>query len=294
MNRSFSITILAFLCGEAYCPAADPPQEFEVASVKLSGPRTGPEQGTMGCFRRDPSRYVCLNASVSLMAMQAYGLKPYQLRPPFSEDTVRFNVEARVPPGATTEQVKVMLQHLLAERFQLSFHRENVEVQGYALMVAKGGPKLRETVPESRASGDSAPPRAPQEVENADGFHNFRIRNGFSVSRANGLTRWVGTAVSTNSTEGANLCGMLNSITGQPVIDATGLTGKYDLVLTFSSDSAAAERQLPARPGDVPPDSPGMTIFAALEKQLGLKLERRKVPVEAFVIDHAEKTPVEN
>jgi len=254
----------------------------------------------MGCFLSNPSRYRCVNASVSLMVLQAYGLKAYQLRPPASEDTVRFNVEANVPAGATTEQVRVMLQNLLTERFKLVFHREKIEVQGYVLLAAKGGPKMKDaTSAPPRAPGTSPSTPATEAIKDADGFNNFHVRNGFTVSRANGLTRWVGTEVPMDSAEDANLCGILNSITGDPVVNATGLTGKYDLTLTFASDTAAGERQ-PASPaasgddvGTVPLIS-GLTVFAALEKQLGLKLDSRKVMIEAFVIDHAEKTPVEN
>ena len=249
----------------------------------------------MGCFggpgSKDPGRYTCAKASVSLMAVQAYGLKPYQLRPPYSADANQFNVEAKVPPGATAEQVKAMLRNLLAERFKLAFHYEKAETQGYALVVAKSGLKMRESAPDPPAASaeGSAPPPAPGPVKDADGFAYFARRNAMAVGYANGLARWVGMNVPVDSeANSVRLTGLLNSLTGRAVIDSTGLKGKYDFTLTFSTDSVEGAS------GTVPSDDDGLTVFAALEKQLGLKLEPRKIMIDTFVIDHAEKTPVEN
>ena len=243
-----------------------------------------------GCFggpgSKDPGRYTCAKASVSLMVVQAFGLKPYQLRPPYSEDS-QFNVEAKVPPGATAEQVKVMLRNLLAERFKLAFHHEKTETQGYALVVAKSGLKMKEAAPD--------PPPASRPVKDADGFVYIPPRNGMAVGWANGLTRWVGGNVAVDPF----LVGLANTLTGRPVIDATGLKGTYDFALTFSPDNAAsgpapAPSPLPEGGVIAPPEDAGLTVFAALEKQLGLRLEPRKITIDAFVIDHAEKTPVDN
>jgi uncharacterized protein (TIGR03435 family) len=256
----------------------------------------------MGCFLSNPGRYTCVNASPSVMVVKAYGLRAYQLQPPASEDDTRFNVEANVPSGATAEQVKVMLQNLLTERFKLAFHRTRTEVEGFAILVGKRGLKIKESMPDPpRVTADGGRPPTPEPIKNAEGFNNFRVPNGFTVSRANGLTRWVGTEVPMDSAQSANLCGILNSLTGRPVVDATGLKGKYDLTFTFSSDSAAAEG-LPAPvpssasdPGGLAPAGDvGPTLFGALEQQLGLRLERRKVMIDTFVVDHVEKTPSEN
>jgi len=303
MKRAIAGTVLALICGVACGLAADQPSEFEVASVKVAPPRApGAPRGMVGCFAPNPRRYTCVNASVSIMLVQAYDLRPYQLKPPVSADDTRINVEATVPPGATAEQVRVMLQKLLTERFRLAFHREKAEVQGYALVVAKGGLKIAESTPDpprTLAEGERPPARQP--IKNAEGFNNFRVRDGFTVSRANGLTRWVGTEVPMDAVRSPNLCGILNSVTGDPVVDATGLKGKYDVTFTFASDSAAAERGPAPVPssaldpaGLVPSGDVGPTIFGALEQQLGLKLDRRKITIDAFVIDHAEKTPSEN
>jgi uncharacterized protein (TIGR03435 family) len=117
-----------------------------------------------------------------------------------------------------------------------------------------------------------------------------------AVGWANGLTRWTGGNVPVDY-----LVGLSNTLTGRPVIDSTGLKGKYNFTLTFSSDSVAGASGPAPAPSSLPDDSGiaplgdgGLTVFAALEKQLGLKLEPKKIVFDAFVIDHADKTPVEN
>ena len=302
MKHEIAGTVLAFLvCGAGYGQAAEEPLEFEVASVKVAPPRKpGEPRGMMGCFggpgSKDPGRFTCAKASVSAMVGYAYDIKPYQLRPPYSSDAIQFNVEAKVPPGATREQVRAMLRNLLAKRFNLVSHREKVEAQGYALIVAKGGLKMKESAPE-----DLSASAAPGPVKDADGFSYFARRDAMAVGYANGLARWVGMNIPVDADGNTGrLTGLLNSLTGVPVVDATGLKGKYDFTLTFSPDSTglaigpAAAPSVPDDGGIAPPDDGGLTVFAALEKQLGLKLEPRKIVVDAFVIDHADKSPVEN
>jgi uncharacterized protein (TIGR03435 family) len=303
MKRAMAGTVLAlFVCGAAHSQAADQPLKFDVASIKPNPPRKeGAPRGTMGCFggpgSKDPVRYTCAQASVSAMVLTAYGIKNYQLRPLFSPDAAQFNVEAKVPPGATAEQVKTMLRNLLAERFKLTFHYEKGETQGYALVVAKSGLKMKESAPPPPPAAEgSAPPPALVQVKDADGFVYIPPRNRMVVGWANGLTRWAGGNVPVDL-----LVGLSNTLTGRPVIDSTGLKGKYDFTLTFSTDRvegasgpAIAPSPLSDDGGIAPPGDGGLTVFAALEKQLGLKLEPRKIVFEAFVIDHAEKTPVEN
>jgi uncharacterized protein (TIGR03435 family) len=263
---------------------------FEVASIKVVAPTPGRPQGRVGCFFVNPSRYTCTNASVSLMAIYAYAVKPYQIRPPVVEDTSRYNVEATVPTGTSPDQVKLMLQNLLADRFKLVFRRVTTEVPGYVLVVTKGGLKLKAA---TELTSD-APPIPPKATQDADGFTYFPPRDGFAVSRANGLTRWVGNNVSIDSATGPNLCGILNSITGQPVVDGTGLRGRYDLTLTFNADPDQVSTALETNDDRAVTSSIGLPILSAVEGQLGLKLDSRKIAVDTFVIEHFERTPVEN
>jgi uncharacterized protein (TIGR03435 family) len=263
-----------------HAQAPDQTLQFEVASVKPSAPRPqGAPQGRVGCFggpgSRDPVRYQCTNASVSILAVTAYDLKGYQLRPPASTDSNRFDITAGVPPGTTKEQVRVMLQNLLAERFRLVFHREKTEKPGYALVVSKNGLQMKESAPEASADGASRP--GPKPIKDADGFVYTSFPGAIAPSMAGGLTRWVG-----NRTAVQILVSYLNSLLDRPVIDSTGLAGNYDFVLTFSNFTQADD------------GSGGLPIFGALEKQLGLRLEPRKLTIDEFVIDHAEKTPGAN
>lgn len=302
MRGAMAKTVLAVLvCGTAYGQATDTSLQFEVASVKPTPPRKeGEPYGTVGCRggpgSKDPSRYICTRSTVSLMALQAYGLKIYQLRPPYSQDAIGYNVEAKVPPGATAEQVKVMLQNLLTERFKMAFHYEKTETPGYALVVAKSGLKMAESATEPRpAPADGTPPAARGPVKDADGFVYIPPpRDSMAVSTENGLRRWVGNTVPMD-----RLATLLGTLVGRPVINSTGLTGKYDFSLTFSVDTLGGGGLAAAPPSasdgaQVPPADGGVTVFAASEKQLGLRLEARKIPFDAFVIDHVDKTPVEN
>lgn len=298
MRHAIAGTALALLvAGAAFGQAAEP-MEFEVASVKPAPPRApGTGVGTRGCFggpgSQTPVQYSCTNVTVSMMVVYAYGVKGYQIRPPASEDNNSFNVEAKVAAGTTAEQVKAMLRDLLAKRFKLAFHYEKTEVPGYALVVAMSGLKMKESAPDVPAAEGATAPPAAGVVKDADGFSYFARRNALVVGRANGLTRWVGMNVPVEA-----LSGLGNMITGRPVIDSTGLKGKYDFMLTFSSDSVDGERRAPSPgwedSGIGSTSAGGLTAFEAFEKQLGLKLEPKKVPFDAFVIDHADKTPVEN
>jgi uncharacterized protein (TIGR03435 family) len=203
------------------------------------------------------------------MVVTAYGIRGYQIRPPMADDTVQYDVAATIPSGATADQVKQMLRNLLAERFKLAFHREQAERPGYALVVAKSGIRMKPPAP-----NDSPIPTSP--AKDADGFVYIPPRNRMAVGWANGLTRWVGNNIGADM-----IAGLGNSLTGRPVIDATGLTGKYDFALTFAPDNA-------------PPDTDGLSVYAAFEQQLGLRLDPRKILIEEFVIDHVEKKPIEN
>jgi uncharacterized protein (TIGR03435 family) len=300
MTRQITAALLAFLaCGAARSQPAEPPLAFEVASVKPSPPRKpGEPMGRFGCFGapRSRDRFICARASLSMMVNYAYDLKPYELRPLFSTDTSQFNLEAKLPSGTTAEQIPVMLRNLLSERFKLTFHREKAEVKGYALVLAKSGLRIKESLPDASVSGESKP-RGP--VKDSDGFVYIPgLRNTLVVGSANGLTRWVGTNIALDSEvrNAPRLTGLLYSLIGLPVIDATGFKGKYDFTLTFSSDTMGTSAvPSPSEGGGIPPPADvGLTVFRAVEEQLGLKLESREIPVNLFVIDHAEKTPGEN
>ena len=320
--------LVLFALGSSYGQTADKALTFEVASVKpatlprpdgqgrimMAGPSGGP--GT-----NDPGRVRYPYMSLRNLLMNAYDVKSFQIQGPPWLDTERFEVNATMRPETTKEQFRVMLQNLLAERFKLTIHRETRELPMYSLVVARNGPKMKESAPAStgKDEGDPAPP-PPLPAQPKIGPDGFPVmswpaggRGGLFMMAMPGRARLVG--------QGQTMLDLANRLTAQlnrPVGDATGLTAKYDFTLTFSPEgmnepmgprlpvgpgggmmvavgppppsgaaAGAAPTSLPE--GETPPD-----IFRAVKDQLGLTLEAKKGPVELIVIDHIEKTPTEN
>ncbi|MGA7240148.1 MAG: TIGR03435 family protein [Bryobacteraceae bacterium] len=205
--------------------------------------------------------------------MQAFSVKTDQIEGPSWLDTDCFAITAKMPEHATKDQVPAMLQALLAERLKLAAHKEERSRSGYALVVDKGGPKFKEDDPKASFMG-----KAPQ----------GSTRFGFA---GHGQLKGVMTM--------ATLAGSLSRRGYGPVQDLTGLTGKYDIDLSWVTDPAFEPRgpeataSAPA-PQTVGGPEPEANLFAALRESLGLKLERRNVSVEFVVIDHIERVPTEN
>jgi uncharacterized protein (TIGR03435 family) len=214
--------------------------EFEVASVK---PHSSSEGSPHVSIARDPGRLTYTNITVRVLIREAYGLKVYPLsRGPDALSTGRYDVIAKVSPDASKEQRMLMLRALLAERFKLVVHRETKELPIYTLVAGKDGPKVRAV-----ANDGSAP-----ETGSAGG-HQIKAHHISMKLLAATLQAWI----------------------GDTVVDATGLTGLYDLNLDFNVDESTS--------------SEGPTVFEAVQRQLGLKLESGKGPVEVVAIDHVEK-----
>jgi uncharacterized protein (TIGR03435 family) len=176
-------------------------------------------------------------------------------------ETATFDIVATVPPGATREQANLMLQNLLADRFQLKVHRSTRELPVYALVVARNGPKLKASVDDPNA------PR-PRGTMWSGGRKRFEF----------------------NRQTMAGFAGTLQNDVDRPVIDRTGLEGTYDIRLEF----AEIKSTLPIGAGPVAPDPQAPELFTALTEQLGLRLESRRGPVEVLVVDSALRQPTEN
>jgi uncharacterized protein (TIGR03435 family) len=183
-------------------------------------------------------------------------------------DSDAFDIEGKAEnaPTTTEAQLRLMLQSLLTQRFNLKFHRETRDVSGYVLVQSKGGPKLTPTsAPNATPSIASISPKP------------LAARNYNMQDFANFLSARV----------------------GSPVVDKTGLAERYDFTLQWTpspgeggvlgmvSPDVLAQLRIP------PPDPNGPSIFTALQEQLGLKLDAQKVPLEVLVIDSAEP-PTEN
>jgi uncharacterized protein (TIGR03435 family) len=275
--------------------------EFEVASIKPAAPQ--PARGGMvrmsgGPGTPSPGEITYINVTLRLMITNAFDIKAFQLTAPDWTNDSRFDVVAKVPKGATREEVRVMLQNLLADRFGMKVHHEQKEMQAFALLAAKGGVKLKSSI-EAAPNSDSAPP-GPLKMD----------RNGFPVLPPGSQGTIIETVngqmhLTAMQRSLADICNFLGNQLSKPVIDQTGLTGKYDFNLQFAPDTMAGPGrgltplQTPSAGGEpggsaAASNDPAPTLIGAVQEQLGLKLEAKKLPVDIVVIDHIEKTPTEN
>lgn len=240
--------------------AADAKPNFEVATIKPSDPERPGQSILVG--RGGTNLLTTTNTTLQNLIIFAYGIHPRQLTGgPGWLETEKFDITAKPDqpgiPNAT--QVTTMLQKLLEERFQLVFSREKKELSVYTITVGKGGPKLAKN-----ESGGMLP--------------GFGGRGPGSIGVRNSTME--------------EFAGFLQArIVDRPVVDQTGLSGKFDFTLTWRLDPSAA-------PGaDAPPLPPEFEsrsdIFTAFQEQLGLKLEATKAPVGVFVIERVQK-PSEN
>jgi uncharacterized protein (TIGR03435 family) len=289
MRSIVAITLLTLSVGSAQ-------PTFEVASVKpatvdkgasfVTLPRTSGGPGTA-----DPEQFTTTNTSLKFILFRAFGIKDYQLSGPSWLDKENFDIRAKIAPGTTPEQFRLMLQHLLSERFRMQVHHETREIQAYELVVAKGGPKLRES---AQPTGEPITPGANGNIatqKDKDGITELppgrkgmlRFAMGPGRSRASARMQPISGIVS--------LC---EGQVGHPVIDKTGLTGTYDFNLDYTiggsgplpSDGASAA------PLDSMPDN-GAPFMVAIQS-LGVRLLPIKLPVDVVIIDHIERVPTEN
>jgi uncharacterized protein (TIGR03435 family) len=261
------MTVAAPVFGQTVAAGAKTPA-FEVVSIKPNNNAHG-----MG-IRIVDDRYSAMGGSVKGLIQYAYNIRMTDQVSgvPSAIDEARFDVEAKVneediaalkklPPDQAAEQRRLMMQAMLAERFKLQVHHETKEAPMFALVIAKGGFKLKDADPNNTyANGMKGP----------DGVG----RKGMMMMSSGKLTAQ---AIPISSLA-ANLMGQVHRV----VVDKTGLTGKYDFTLQWSPDELQGGGQ-----------DAGPSIFTAVEEQLGLKLEPIKGPVDTIVVDHVEM-PTEN
>jgi len=240
----------------AQSPTSAPPA-FEVASIK---PNKSGDGRTMFNIA-EGGRVVCTNIGPKMLILMAYDLKPNQLvNAPNWIDTERYDITAKAEGPADPDQLKLMMRTLLADRFKLAIHRETKEMAIYELVAAKGGTKLK-------ASAETS------------GKNRGMFRMGRGMMQLDGATM-------------AQMADNLSRVVGRNVYDKTGLSGAYDVKLEWTPDeSEAAMFKGPPDGREGPATAPesGPSLTAALEEQLGLKLQPAKGPVEVVVIDHIEK-----
>jgi uncharacterized protein (TIGR03435 family) len=234
------------LASTPLCLCAQP--GFEVASIRPAGPgaRGGGIEITPG------GRFSATNVSLRALLKFGYGIRDFQIaQPPNWFDSMHYDVLAKAEREGGEDRMKIMVQSLLTERFELKLHRESKEMPAYVLTVSKNGAKIQ-----SAKTGETG-----------------RVtRKGVGViAGASASIAQLAEALSDVALNG-------RYILDRPVLDRTGLSGVYDFVLSWTPE-----------PSGSTPDLSGPSLFTAVQEQLGLKLESQKAQVAIFVIDHVEK-----
>ncbi len=258
---------------------------FEVASIKLADPAE--RSRGRGFSSPDPSQFRVINMTAKGMIQFVFGLKDFQLvGGPDWANSKQYDIDAKVEDSLAKrmqtmsrperqQQQRMMLRSLLVERFKVSVSRVTKIEPEYALVVAKGGPKLTPTTWVAPAPGTPG-------VQALPGKGPHLLLNNGNIS-----------AVAQPVSGLADLLAFMPEMEGHLVVDQTGIKGNYDYTVQFSSEEL--DQKFAQMAGTAPPQSndSGPSIFTALEEQLGLKLQMTKGPVDIYTIEHIEE-PSEN
>jgi uncharacterized protein (TIGR03435 family) len=251
-------SLIVFLPCAGFTQTASPLPEFEVADVRVNNSGQMAVQG--GIL---PGGQVSVrNIPMRELIVQAYKAGDVEGGPNWL-NSERFDIVAKAPPSTSEDTLRFMLQTLLIERFKLAIHREQKIMPVYALVAGKGGFKLEP------AAGSGEPKCHPG--EGIEGL-NHTVCTNFTMAD---LAGWLPTRIAP-------------SFIDRPVVDLTGLKEAYDIKLDW------VPRPLAGGVEDSADAPAGATVFDALDKQLGLKLEQRRLPMPVIVVDHIERAPVGN
>jgi uncharacterized protein (TIGR03435 family) len=280
MTRFAHLCAVALLSGAAFSQSSETAPAFEISDVHLSA------TGSTNLFRRGPvmrgGRYELRTATMVDLVAAAYGFQNDKvLGGPSWLEMTRFDVIAKAPPDSTLETVKPALQKLLADRFKLVVHKDTKPLPTYALMAGKK-PLLKEAAgseqsgckPQTGAPGAGGgmimimgADGAPQTFTLGPGMTvQYQCRNMTMEAFAAGLRGMFGAAVGTN-----------------PVLDQTDLKGNWNFDVRWSVGM-----------GRGPDADERISLFDAVEKQLGLKLEQKQVPTPVIVVDSVNEKPTDN
>jgi uncharacterized protein (TIGR03435 family) len=281
-------SVLLCACAAAFAQTTQPTPrlEFEVAAIRPSKPLPPVGQrGALPPIRNGPVYFFFPNQGLIQLVMMAYGLNANQVLIPDGLQNERFDINAKAPDGSTQEQVRVMWQNLLADRFHLVFHRESRVIRVWELTVAKRGVKMLDS-----SLGKAEDPRASPLPDQKEGGSlwlppgkrsmNYYTRSEDGVTLASGRQARL-----------SDLTFFLEKSLRQPgitqtVLDKTGLIEAYDFGIQFVSP---VEED---RPHSKQPAAP--SIFTAVEQYLGLNLKDVKRPIEVLIIDGADPVATEN
>jgi uncharacterized protein (TIGR03435 family) len=250
-------------------PAAGPgsagpavPTEFEVADVRPGKP------GSLGSLTAQNGRLEIRGFTLRRLITMALDAREGMVTGgPKWMDEDRFDVIAKSAEVMSPHGMAGMLKTLIVQRFKLETHSEEQPVTVFALVPGKREPKLKESAGSTHSECKSSLGEA-----------------GITCSCRNTTMQQLA----------ERLPDMAGAYLTHPMVDLTGLPGAYDFTLTWTPRSRLPD--VTGRPADAMPQAPapgGLTVFEAIDQQLGLKLEERKHPMQVTVIDHVERTPVE-
>jgi uncharacterized protein (TIGR03435 family) len=267
ITRTFSSASFIALFGAFFAIQAQPPDRtnsqtsFEVVSVKVSQIQTGPDprDGTV-----NPARVRFESISLMNLVTLAYKVPRYRVSGPDWLSGSRFDIDAKLPVGALESAVPAMIKDMLERYFSLRARREERTLPGYSLVVGKSGAHLAPSLP--RPIGSPPPPMASRP---------------FSMSR-NAIVHHE-----LKNTNTAGLASFLSKTFQCPVLDQTGLSGHYDIVLDYAFVDMPWMQNLRSDEAAL-----GPSVLDAVDK-LGLKLEAKKVPADIIVIEHVDRLPAQ-
>lgn len=259
MTRTLiAVCLAALLSGVAF--GQTPSRVFDVADVHVSARTTNPNF-TGGVLRA--GRYDLRRATMVDLIRTAYGVDPDKVvGGPSWLETDRFDVVAKAPQSTSPDNLKLMLQALLADRFKLKVHTDNKTIPAFVLTLGKGKPKLKE----SEGAGSPGCQPVPQNPEPGTIPYNVASCHNMTMEAL-----------------AQNLRGMANAYVTAPVVDQTGLKGTFDFELKWTG------RGLLAQAG-----ADGISIFDAVDRQLGLKLEPKEIPAPVILVDSVNQKPSDN
>ncbi|HEV2646670.1 MAG TPA: TIGR03435 family protein [Acidobacteriaceae bacterium] len=262
-------------------PAPANPPQFEAVSIRPSGPQSrGGWDGGPGTD--SPTLFRFRTARLENLIDKAWNVDTFQIVSATPLDPQPYDIEARLPQGATDEQFRAMLQNMLATRFALKVHLDQKEFPVYQLVVAPSGLKLKEAVAgqpdefqgadSSGPCGEAGWPDLPPNIPNA--VLTERLKVGYKLN-----------CMTAQREPFAALAHFLRKQDNLPIIDKTGLTGPYSFHLEYAAEA-------PDAGADV--TTVAVDLFTALKDQLGLQLQKTKLPLKVVVVDAVNKQPTAN
>ena len=265
--------------------------EFEVASIKPADKQI--EQVGAG-LHIDGAQVGLTDLSIKDIVGMAYQVKPTQISGPDWISSQRYNIAAKIPDGGTQNQVREMIQSLLADRFQMKMHREKRDFQVYAIGVGKNGLKMTPLPPDPDSDNSRPAPITAGGIGNA---------SGVVMSLGNGSTLSLGpTSFEAKKLSMAQLADLLSRFMDRTVVDSTGHNEQYDFSLELTPEDRTvllirsainAGITLPPKAMRALDFGSNASLTTSLEK-LGLTFQSGKAPLDVIVIDSVQKTPTEN